>query len=165
MMCQRCKKKRATVHVIDVSGEHAGEINLCDECAQREGVTIKSQVSLADFLAGLVKTPATREMKKLAQLRCPNCGINYVEFQSKGRFGCPRDYEVFAELVEPLIEKIHGATRHTGKTPLAAETSETSVELTSLKRKLAAAVDDEHYEQAADLRDRIREMEGGESGS
>lgn len=166
MMCQRCKKKRATVHVIDVSGERAGEINLCEECAQREGVTLKSQVSLADFLAGLIKTPATKEMKKLAQLNCPNCGITYLEFQSKGRFGCPRDYEVFSELVEPLLEKIHGATRHKGKSPQAtAETSETSVELTSLKRKLAAAVDEERYEEAADFRDRIRELEGGESES
>ena len=166
MMCQRCKKKRATVHVTEVSGKNKGEIHLCDACAQKEGVTLKSQVSLADFLAGLISAPATKEMRKLAQLKCPECGISYLEFQSKGRFGCPKDYDIFAQMVEPLLEKIHGATRHSGKSPrIAPGVSEKSIQLTALKRQLAAAVEEERYEEAADLRDRIRDLEDQDSGS
>ncbi len=166
MMCQRCKKKRASVHITDVSSKQADEMHLCEECAQQEGVSLKSQVSLADFLAGIIKAPATKEMARLAKMACPTCGMTYLDFQSKGRLGCPADYEVFAELIGPLLEKIHGSTRHAGKTPRAAgRLSETSVQLTSLKRKLASAVAEEHYEEAAALRDRIREVEGEESGS
>lgn len=162
MVCQRCKKKRASVHVVDVQDEKKSEIHLCDECAQKEGVTLKSQVSLADFLSGLIKTPVTKEMARLAKLKCPKCGINYLEFQSKGRFGCDNDYEVFAKLVGPLLEKIHGASSHVGKEPLAggAQTSEKSIALTALKKKLATAVDEERYEEAARLRDEIRSLEG-----
>jgi len=165
MMCQRCKKNRATVHITNISDDKAGEMHLCEECAQKEGMTLKSQVSLADFLAGLIKAPATKEMARLAQMKCPNCSMNYLEFQSKGRLGCPEDYDVFSELIEPLLEKIHGASRHVGKSPLSGGfVSEESVKLTLLKRQLAAAVEEERYEDAAALRDEIRQLEGAGSG-
>ena len=161
MICQQCKKKRATVHVTNVASEGKAEVHLCDECAAKEGVTLKSQVSLADFLAGLIKAPVTKEMARLANLKCPDCGINYLEFQSKGRLGCPRDYEVFAQLIGPLLEKVHGSSRHVGKTPRGeAVQGDASVQLTQLKKQLTLAVDEERYEDAANLRDRIREIEG-----
>ncbi|MHC4712164.1 MAG: UvrB/UvrC motif-containing protein [Planctomycetota bacterium] len=166
MVCQRCKKKRASVHVVDVQDEKKGEVHLCDECAQKEGVTLKSQVSLADFLAGLIKAPVTKEMARLAKLKCPRCGINYLEFQSKGRFGCADDYEVFAKLVEPLLQKIHGADRHVGKAPTGAPgSSDASVVLVALKKKLAEAVEQERYEEAAHLRDEILNLEGEDVGT
>lgn len=166
MKCQQCKKRRATVHVTDVSSDAKNEIHLCDECAQKEGVTLKSNVSLADFLAGLIKAPVTKEMARLAKLKCPDCGINYLEFQSKGRLGCPADYEVFAELIGPLLDKIHGSTRHTGKWAAPqGPVADTAALLQGLKKKLAAAVADENYEDAARLRDEIRRMEEPESGS
>ena len=160
MVCQRCKKNRASVHITQVDDKDSPELHLCDECAQKEGATLKSQVSLADFLAGLVKTPVTKEMSRLAKLKCPNCGISYLDFQSKGRLGCPEDYEVFEDLVEGLLEKIHGATRHVGKTPSGSPTTtNASVILSSLKKKLTQAIDEERYEDAGGLRDEIRQLE------
>jgi protein arginine kinase activator len=163
MQCQKCKKKQATVHMTEISGDQKEEIHLCEECAQEHGLTMKGQVSLADFLAGLIKAPITQEMSRLAKLQCPSCGISYLEFQSKGRFGCPKDYEVFAKLVEPLLDKVHGAVEHSGKVPVKApEGDAKGARLTTLRRMLKAAIDDEKYEEAAAIRDQIRKIEGGE---
>ncbi len=164
MMCQRCKKRRASVRVTDVATKT--EIWLCEECAQKEGVTLKSQVSLADFLAGLIKAPVTKEMTKLANLKCPECGITYLEFQSQGRFGCPNDYKVFAELVEPLLDKIHGSTKHVGKRSAGAPfPADKTASLAALRSALEAAVKAERYEEAAKLRDEIRSLKDKHSGA
>lgn len=150
----------------EIEGAEKKEIHLCEDCSQAEGVTLKGQVSLADFLAGLIKTPATREITKLAETKCPECGITYLEFQSKGRLGCPKDYEVFSKLVEPLAEKIHGATEHVGKAPERSISGDTlRLRLVTLRRQLKLAVDGEKYELAAELRDEVRKLEGGKSGA
>jgi protein arginine kinase activator len=165
MQCQKCKKKQATVHMTEISGDEKEEIHLCEECAQEHGLMLKGQVSLADFLAGLIKAPVTQEMARLAKLQCPSCGISYIEFQSKGRFGCEKDYEVFSKLIAPLLEKVHGAVEHIGKVPARTPGGETAARLATLRRLLKTAVDDEKYEEAAQLRDEIRKIEGGQDAS
>ena len=164
MLCQKCKKKQATVHMTEIVGQDKKEVHLCENCAQNQGLTLKGQVSLADFLAGLIKAPVNQEMSRLAKLECPACGINYIEFQSKGRFGCPKDYDVFERLVEPLIEKIHGATEHVGKAPEAHGNS-AEAQIVALKRRLKAAIDEERYEDAAGIRDEIKKAEDQSSGT
>jgi protein arginine kinase activator len=162
MLCQRCKKKPATVHMTEIQGAEKKEVHLCEDCSQSEGVTLKGQVSLADFLAGLIKTPATREISKLAEMKCPECGITYLDFQAKGRLGCPKDYEVFQKLIEPLVEKIHGSTEHVGKAPAHSLSGDTlRLRLATLRKQLKLAIDNEKYELAAELRDEVRRLEGG----
>jgi len=146
----------------EISDNEKREIHLCEDCAHEQGLTLKGQVSLADFLAGLMKAPANKEIAKLAKIKCPVCGINYLEFQQKGRFGCPKDYEVFKKLVEPLLEKVHGSVEHVGKAPIAVGAPDTvRVRLAALRKRLAAAVTDENYELAAELRDEIKKLEDG----
>ncbi len=164
MLCQKCKKKQATVHMTDIAGKDKKEVHLCENCAQNQGLTLKGQVSLADFLAGLIKAPVNQEMSRLAKLECPECGINYIEFQSKGRFGCPKDYDVFEKLVDPLIEKIHGANEHVGKAP-EAHGDGAEAHLVALKRHLKAAIEEERYEEAARIRDDIKKAEDKTSGT
>jgi len=166
MLCQKCKKKQATVHMTEIAGNEKKEVHLCEECSQTEGVTLKGQMSLADFLAGLIKSPATREVAKLAEMKCPECGITYLEFQSKGRLGCPRDYEVFEKLLEPLAEKIHGGTEHVGKAPAHNASGDSfRLRLAALRKSLKSAIDEEKYEEAAGIRDEIQKLEGGERGA
>lgn len=165
MQCQKCKKKQATVHMTEISSGEKQEIHLCEQCAQEQGLTLKGQVSLADFLAGLIKAPVTQEMARLAKLQCPSCGMSYLEFQSKGRFGCGKDYEVFQKLVEPLLEKVHGSVEHVGKAPTGGKENAGRARLVALRRKLKGAIDEERYEEAAQIRDEIRKLEGGEGAA
>ena len=98
--------------------------------------------------------------EELARLKCPDCGIQYMEFRHQGRLGCPADYEVFRAGLEPILEKIHRATRHVGKVPrYRVRDAARRRELTDLRRELRDAVKAERYEEAARLRDLIREKE------
>lgn len=158
-MCQSCKKNIATWHVTFPGSNK--EVDLCDECAREQGlVDFDSQFSLADLIGSLLSQTAKKEQSKLAKLRCSFCGLSYADFRATGRLGCANDYTVFARGLMPLLEKIHGGAEHEGKAPakLAGKAAERS-ELYSLRRKLRGAVESENYEQAADLRDRIRSLE------
>ena len=96
-----------------------------------------------------------------AERHCEACGIKFVEFRNTGRLGCSHDYDVFKAELTPLLEGIHGQARHAGKTPRRLPKVRLSrQELAKLQKKLKKAVDDEDYEEAARLRDRIKETEG-----
>jgi protein arginine kinase activator len=58
------------------------------------------------------------------------------------------------------MENIHESTRHTGKTPRRAPRSKTAqAELAQLRQQLLTLVNEENYEEAAKVRDRIKELE------
>jgi len=163
VICQRCKKHQATVHLTEIHQNEKRERHLCEDCAREEGVAIKAQINLQDVLAGVLD--AHKAAGKEAKLTCPDCGITYAEFRNQGRLGCPHDYEVFAEPLRGVLEKVHGATEHVGKLPHRTP-SDTRAQrrLMQLRRQLQEAVESEQYEEAARLRDLLREKEtSGES--
>lgn len=158
VICQRCKKQQATVHLTEIRQNEKHERHLCEDCAKEEGVAFKPPMNLPDILSGLVE--AHEAAGKEANLACPDCGITYAEFRNQGRLGCPHDYEVFAEPLLEVLEKVHGATEHAGKVPHRAGTDITAPrQLMQLRRQLQAAVENEKYEEAARLRDLIKDKE------
>ncbi len=164
IQCQACKKNMATVHLTEILKGKKREIHLCEDCAAKKGVAFKSGFSIQDLLSGLAGSAAAQEMAKMQQIKCPICGLSYLDFRQHGRLGCATDYTVFKEGLIPLLEKIHGGTEHLGKIPSkSGEVREKSRELLELRQALRIAVEKEDYEQAAKLRDRIRvvEEEGG----
>jgi protein arginine kinase activator len=111
------------------------------------------------MLASLITDKAS--IQQMADLKCPTCGLTFVEFRNAGLLGCPGDYDAFEAALVPLIERAHeNASHHIGKVPrrLAVPRS-TESDLIRLRRQLTKAVDDEQYEEAAKLRDRIRILE------
>ena len=58
MLCQRCKKATATVHVTDLVSERK-EMHLCDGCAQEEGITVKAPMPINALLEDFIKHQAT----------------------------------------------------------------------------------------------------------
>jgi len=94
MRCLLCKKKEATVHITVLSKGDYTEQDYCHACAQGR---------------------KRSEGKPL--LRCPDCGISLPEIQERGRFGCPKDYEVFEDAVIKTLDLYHGSTQHRGKIP------------------------------------------------
>ena len=60
----------------------------------------------------------------------------------------------------PLLKRIHGADRHVGKVPIMfGKTVKDTKTLQELKSKMDKAIQEENFEEAASLRDRIREFE------
>ena len=156
MKCQKCSKM-ATLHITEVlSEEQFEELHLCEDCAQKylyeEPQKKKAKEALDD----------EEEVAALNQRSCPVCGLKFAEFRNTGRLGCPHDYDEFKEELTPLLENIHGDTRHTGKTPRRLpQMRSAQEELLTLRKQLHQAVTDEAYEKAAGLRDRIRQLEEG----
>jgi len=158
VICQRCKKQQATIHLTEILRNEKRERHLCEDCAREEGVAIKAQINLQDILSGMVEAHETAGRE--GNLKCPDCGITYAEFRNQGRLGCPHDYEVFADPLKEVLEKVHGAGEHVGKLPCRAGTDTLAQrELLQLRRHLQEAVEAEQYEEAARIRDIIRVKE------
>lgn len=157
MLCQICKKKKATVRVNEIQkdGEHK-QIHLCDECAKQYGVSLK--FSFNELLGNLIGSQLGKP-KKGGKHKCPHCGLTYDEFKSVGRLGCPKDYEVFRQNLDPLLEKIQGGVQHVGKMPHNLDKKmQRQQEINRLQKELELAVSREEYEKAAELRDGIQKL-------
>ncbi len=161
MICEKCNKNHATVHVTEVVNGVKKEAHLCEECARTAGVGIKFTFSISDILGNLVEPKGGgKQTEKMTQLKCPECGMTYSEFKAKARLGCANDYEVFRAGLLPLLEKVHQSTQHVGKTPHTADSQiKKENELVRLKRDLDGLVKSENFEKAAEVRDRIRTLE------
>ena len=133
----------------------------CEECARDKGVsTVKGKFSLQEIIGSLVDPDVGQSLRELRNLKCPRCGLSYAEFRVKGRLGCAHDYQIFKSALQPLLEKIHGNTQHCGKVPTGVSDDVVQQkELMELRQLLNRAVTSEAYEDAAEIRDRIRELE------
>jgi protein arginine kinase activator len=164
MYCQICQKKEATIHLTEISDGVRTEMHLCENCAQEEGIAVKSHVPINELLASLLATqPSDDELfgEREQSKSCPHCGFTLDEFTKNAVLGCPYDYEVFEKSLVPLIEKAqNGKSAHCGKVPSnTSRGARKEMELMSLRQQLESAVRSEDYERAAELRDKISQME------
>ena len=163
MLCKRCNKNEATIHITEVSNGQHHESHLCEQCAEADGAVIKNPVTINQLLSSFIM--AHSGAAELAELTCPQCGVSFLEFRQHGLLGCPNDYEVFAQPLDSLLTRIHGMdTHHVGKVPSrGSHEQKKNMELLRLRRELALAVEAEEYEKAAQLRDRIKEAQANEA--
>lgn len=160
MKCQRCRAAEATVHLTESAGGKLREVHICAACAGKAGIPTHQpppELSLDAVLQKLIQTHVGELVGELARRVCPECRLRYMEFRINGRLGCPADYEAFREGLLPLVKRVQGATRHTGKVPARARVA-ASPRL-RLRARLKDAVAREDYEAAAQLRDQLREGE------
>lgn len=166
MLCDHCGENEAVIHLTQIVDNQMGTFHLCETCAAEKGLEPGTNVGnfpLTDFLAqmgkGLSADPAG------ASAACPYCGLGLEDFKKTGRLGCPHCYSTFEAHLRGLLRRLHGGTQHVGKVylppdPTAAERQE---RLAGLKRKLDKAVESEDFERAAQIRDKIRELEAAQS--
>jgi protein arginine kinase activator len=159
--CQFCSNP-ATVHLADIVDKQKKELHLCQSCAESHDLVKKDSLNLPAILQSLIGQHLGQETDALARLTCPACGIKYMEFRGQGRLGCPHDYAVFRTGLEPLLLRIHRHTRHIGKFPRRIVPPGRPAELVELRRLLQTAVETEAYEEAARLRDLLRQKEAAD---
>ncbi len=114
--------------------------------------------ALADLLLGL---GASSEMDSAGpELECPTCGFAQADFKKTGRLGCSTCYTVFAEPLEGMLKQMHKGTQHIGKVPKALRAKlDTTKQRERLNTQLKKAIETENYEEAAQLRDQLKELE------
>ncbi|MGI6605144.1 MAG: hypothetical protein GX062_03005 [Firmicutes bacterium] len=180
MLCEKCKKRPATVFVRRTLNGVTSEAHLCEDCAREQGslnilfagagnLTFPDW-SLGNLFSSLLGQGAPgmqAQAVKASTLRCSQCGLTYANFRERGRLGCAQCYEIFRDQLQPLIQRLQGGVKHTGKIPRRAEGKlRLRYDLKSLRRQLQEAVAKEEFELAAKLRDEIKALEqklgGGE---
>ncbi|MEN8904937.1 MAG: UvrB/UvrC motif-containing protein [Clostridiales bacterium] len=167
MLCQKCQKRVASYLVTQIINNEEKKVYLCGECAYL-GNSLNMNFSnifddLVSNVIGFDDNTARKYVENVEQQNiCSKCGMNYKEFEKIGKFGCESCYESFQEMLIPIIKRLQKNTNHLGKYP--SKLKEKLVfdkEKEKLKEKLKEAIEKEHYELAAEIRDMIREMEGG----
>jgi protein arginine kinase activator len=161
MICQRCDEE-ASVHLTELIDGRPHEFHLCAPCARKAGLSLPEsppELALDAVVQGLIVAHVGELVGELANLKCPECGLKFMEFRARGRLGCPNDYGVFARGLLPLVQRAHGATRHVGK---VARRRRAVSERLRLRSRLREAIAHENYEQAALLRDQLRLKDGDE---
>lgn len=147
------------LHITELLEGQAKALHLCESCAHDYLANVPvggEEPELEDDDEQLIDTDDGPEDLDDESATCSNCGITFREFRKQGRLGCPQCYSVFAVELQPLLENIHGESEHTGKFPKRApDSSVRQYELIRLRKELQAAVENEQYEAAAELRDRI----------
>jgi protein arginine kinase activator len=177
MLCPRCNKNLATVHIYEIEdfvgpGDNRNKVethDLCEVCAQGSGLATGMPGSLMQAMAGVglwnllkgnpIKVHVTHQSAQPGPT-CEECGMTLVELQRKGRVGCERDYEVFSQYLNEVLTRMHGANKHVGRLPGVNEVQASAQEhLGDLRRALELAIRKEDYERAADLRDEVAAAE------
>jgi protein arginine kinase activator len=163
MQCQVCKQNSATIHLTEIVEGQRSETHLCESCAQKQGVAIKAQIPINELLSSLLSTQPEAGPTALAKTgqSCPHCGMTFEKFRQSSLLGCPHDYEVFDKQLTPIIEKSHaGHTEHRGKIPARTPPDERKqLELLRLRQELETALKSEDYEAAAELRDKMKDLQ------
>ena len=172
MLCEKCKKRTATVFYNENINGNVCSYSLCGECAAKlhekgEIQDITSMIgSFADpfselqdhFFSGFFGLPSQKALH--GERKCPDCGTSYHEIASSGKVGCAQCYDTFGEELSRSIQSIHGTTSHTGTVPSRQRAKQKRSEwIKKLKKDLQDAILQEDYESAAKLRDEIRELE------
>src|SRR5437588_8883577 len=160
MLCGICKQKEATVHLTQIANDKMQKVDLCEDCAKTKVVNYPSGFSLADLLLGLGAYQENEQAAGGVEIKCPRCGFTQADFKKAGRLGCPECYKTFSEALDGLLKTMHKGTRHVGKVPESLRHSrDLSDRLTLLQKKLSKAIEDEDFEEAAILRDEIKQTE------
>ncbi|MBQ5399128.1 MAG: UvrB/UvrC motif-containing protein [Ruminococcus sp.] len=174
MKCQKCQKNNADTHIKRVINGQFEEYHLCSECAKEMGYSNVFEGfsnSFADDFNSLFGSFFENALPARTQAtRCETCGSTYNDITRTGMMGCADCYKVFEDRIMPTIRRIHGNTTHCGKNSPSSKArvfekeekkeEKPKSELEVLKDKLAEAIENQEFEQAAELRDKIKEMEG-----
>ena len=184
MLCEKCKQREATVHKQAIVNGVSHSEHLCSECAAKENNSwlgdfnqffnndFFSDQSMGNwfqpFFQSMSSSMPTKQLGKVDA--CPQCGTTWEEFQRNGLLGCSECYNHFANVLPPLLRRLHGQAEHIGKKPQQATEAvkqETATpteapamtEKEKLQKAMREAVETENFEEAARLRDQIKALD------
>ena len=166
MKCTHCNEREANTHIKRIINGRKEEMHLCEECARELGVMeeFSFEPFTMDSLFGNLLGAGAKAFNSLSGVdRCTYCGTTFNDIVNTGRVGCAHCYDKFERKLEPSIEKLHGRAKHIGKnvsyTEEKNETEKESVsELDKLKADLKLAIQEQRFEDAAVIRDKINAL-------
>ena len=149
--------QEATVHLTKVVDGDVQKVHLCAACAEKTGIDLNQPESIPDLLEQFVGAGASPA--RTAGANCPRCGMDHARFKKRGRLGCANCYEAFGGELATVIQSMHHSGQHLGKVPRTeGKRSVTTKKIALLSEQLSTAVINEEYEDAARLRDQIKQL-------
>lgn len=169
MMCENCGKNEANFRYTQIINGVKKEVRLCSECARKLGLdNIDIPINFTSFLGDFFNDYAESALLpslKMDEAKCKNCGMTYNDFIDTGMFGCSECYDVFSNPIDSLLKNLHGTAKHIGRgakgegEPIKEKVeSKKLTKKEELEAKIEKAIKEERYEDAAKLRDEIKEM-------
>lgn len=161
MLCDNCKERDAVVHLTRIVDNAVSQLHLCEKCAAAKGVETTLSVPqhpLGDILQAVQQQAATTSEDAAA---CAFCGATARDFRATGRLCCPHCYDAMERSLRELLRRLHGSSRHVGQkyeTPVTHVVDKPDT-LHDLRDRLRRAIENEQFEAAAELRDRIKALE------
>ena len=167
MLCQSCGKRPANTHIKTIINGELTEHSLCSECAQKMGYGnsfFPSKTFDQFFSSFFGKNSLMGDT-----LRCPVCGASLSDISDTGKVGCADCYKTFLNQLMPSIQRMHGNTHHIGKIPMGTalqvveqteekEPPKEKSEIEQYQEQLQTAIDEQNFELAAELRDKIKAL-------
>lgn len=172
--------KDAKVLYTEIINGAKSEQHLCEDCAtdytsfQMEKPLLNSDITLNNLLSTILgayqNNTANKKDGYKANLVCDKCKTTYDEFLQRGRFGCSSCYKSFKHELGKTLRGIQGAEAHTGKRPKDFMSQADNIlkglsEEEKLTFELQKAIEKEEYEEAARLRDLIRQLKKEETNN
>ncbi len=165
MKCQKCGKHDATTHITEIINGVKNETYLCKYCGeqyhQNAGLHSIFKNNTVNFFDDFWNTPITLgQLSQSTAKKCPDCHSTLTDLKKSGRLGCSTCYSTFRDYLLHSLKGIHGSSTYIGKHPQKGHPDTKPFDkLEQLKKELTLAVDAQNFERAAELRDKIREME------
>lgn len=159
MICQNCNKNEANMHMKRIINGRAAEVHLCTDCARSLGY---AEAFSGFGFGGLLTELLSKSEIGSGSLRCSVCGKSFEEIANDGKMGCAECYNVFYDKLLPSLARIHGKATYEGAHPKG--TSPQSL-LAELKIALHKAIEEQNFELAVTLRDKINEILAQEGGN
>ena len=185
MLCQNCGKNEANIRYTQIINGVKKEIAICSRCAKEMGmdgfVMPDFPINFNSFLGDFFNDYAENALLPNYQneiVKCKKCGTTYEDFINTGMFGCSECYNTFSNPIDSLLKNLHGSSKHSGRRINSKNeeiivddneknNSSNKKEMTNskdskkkdLKKELEKAIREERYEDAAKIRDQLKEGE------
>ena len=184
MLCENCGKREANVRYQENINGITRELNLCEECSNKLGITKNMNMDLfamdlpsffGSFLEDFESDDIMKVLGETKTTRCKSCNSSFDDIIMTGMLGCPNCYDTFDIKLDQILKRIQGANRHIGR---LGKISDNKIKLEEnkvisnnennknektkkdkLEEELKKAIKDERYEDAAKIRDEIKNME------
>lgn len=165
--CSECQRPIA-VRYTELSADSMVEQAHCNECP----------VLQTKLHGKRSEHPASGQLKvdSEAGLCCGTCGTTLEAVQTGNPLGCSECYEIFGDVIAEALARSQQISQklikrsnqqlHVGRSPGEAVEMSPSLRLLALNEALDETLSREDYEQAAWLRDQIKELKehGGNAG-
>lgn len=148
MKCSKCGKNNANItYNQNINGE-VTNLNLCEECAHKLGIFN----SFDDIFSPMV---LDLDYILPEEIKCKKCGYTLSKYRNSGLFGCDSCYDTFKNEIDSILLKLQGKNRNVQKLESNKNDKPESQE-EKLRKELEQLVKDEKFEEAAVVRDKIK---------